>query len=454
MKKWTIQKKWTVSSAISIFLSFLVMCIILYFSLQAWLLNAERNTAQNTLNEVVMFFESRGPIISLQDIQGNKTLLNQLLNQEQSVRILNSDGIEILRINDASPFASFQKSEEFVRGKINGQAFYTKTSPIDFGLFTGYVEISHSLEDFEELMDYMFISMTVFALVALFVSAFIGYSLSSFLLKPLQDLRDEMVEAKEHKFLKRVHFDDVPSDEIGEILVLYKELMEQVSETITRQDEFIHNVSHELRTPIQVVEGHLALLNRWGKSDPAVLDESLDISLEEVKRMKTLIEEMLKLAKNEQIDYTVQTSVKEVVDELIKLYKTLAPNTTISYEEDTAVVVAVPKTVLIQIVSNLIDNSIKYNDKEPLISIKSLKLPGEAHISIADNGIGIPEPLLDKIFDRFFTVEEARTKAKGGSGLGLSIVQRLVHAYKGNICVSSSGNGTKFDIKFPNLTIE
>ena len=100
-------------------------------------------------------------------------------------------------------------------------------------------------------------------------------------------------------FQKKINFQYTNNDEIGELLTIYKQLMNEVSETITKQDEFIHNVSHELRTPIQVVEGHLSLLNRWGKNDKTVLEESLEISLSEIQKMKKMIEEMLKLAKRE-----------------------------------------------------------------------------------------------------------------------------------------------------------
>ena len=108
-----------------------------------------------------------------------------------------------------------------------------------------------------------------------------------------------MQEANQYKFSKEITFQYTNNDEIGELLTIYKQLMNEVSETITKQDEFIHNVSHELRTPIQVVEGHLSLLNRWGKNDKTVLEESLEISLSEIQKMKKMIEEMLKLAKRE-----------------------------------------------------------------------------------------------------------------------------------------------------------
>ena len=208
MKKWTLQRKWTYASAISIFLSFLMMCIILYFSLFNWLQISEEKTAQNTLDEVTHFFQSNGPIISIQDIQKNRTLLNQLVNQQQSIRVLNNDGIEILRINDASDFPkSFTlQTEEFVREEINGHIIFHKVEELDFGLFKGYVQISHSLDSFSQLMNYILIAMGIFALIALVLSALVGYMLSSVLLKPIKELRDEMQLAKQTKFSKSVQF--------------------------------------------------------------------------------------------------------------------------------------------------------------------------------------------------------------------------------------------------------
>ncbi|WP_277584353.1 HAMP domain-containing sensor histidine kinase [Psychrobacillus antarcticus] len=456
-KHWTLQQKWTYASAISIFFSFLMMCIILYFSLFNWLQISEEKIAQNTLDEVTHFFKSNGPIISIQDIQKNRPLLNQLVNQKQSVRVLNEDGIEILRINDASDFPkSFPlQTEEFVREEIDGQIVFHKGSEIDFGLFKGYVQISHSLESFSQLMNYILIAMCIFALIALVLSALIAYTLSTVLLRPIKELRDEMQFAKQTKFSKSVSFEYDNEDEIGELLKIYKELMGEVSKTITRQDEFIQNVSHELRTPVQVVEGHLSLLNRWGKEDRSILDESLEISLLEIQKMKLLIEEMLKLAKNEHDDWMEVTSVVTVLQQLQQSYVHLSPETTIEILGDEQVKVLIPPTALEQILRNLIENAIKYNDKRPYIKVTVVNKLEQVQITVKDNGVGIPESLLPKIFERFFIVDEARTKNKGGSGLGLSIVNSLVTEYGGTISVTSEqDNGSNFYIIFPKFTSE
>ena len=457
IKKWTLQRKWTYASAISIFLSFLMMCIILYFSLFNWLQISEKKIAQNTLDEVTHFFQSNGPIISILDIQENRTLLNQLVNQKQSVRVLNTDGIEILRINDASDFPkSFPlQTKEFVREEVDGNVIFHKVEEIDFGLFKGYVQISHSLESFSQLMRYILLAMAIFAIIALVLSALIGFTLSSVLLRPIKELRDEMQLAKQTKFSKTIRFEYDQEDEIGELLKIYRELMDEVSKTITRQDEFIHNVSHELRTPVQVVEGHLSLLNRWGKEDRAILDESLDISLSEIQKMKLLIEEMLKLAKNEHNPKREATSVIYVLQQLQQNYLHLSPHTIIEFKGEPQIKVPVPPTALEQILRNLIENAIKYNDKQPYIKATVISKTDSVQITVEDNGVGINESVLPKIFERFFVVDEARTKNRGGSGLGLSIVKSLVKEYGGAISVTSEeGEWTKFYILFPKFTTE
>lgn len=457
IRQWTLQRKWTYASAISIFLSFLMMCIILYFSLFNWLQISEKKIAQNTLDEVSHFFISNGPIISIQDIQKNRTLLNQLVNQKQSVRILNDDGIEILRINDASEFpetTTFQ-TEEFVREEIDGKLVFHKVAEIDFGLFKGYVQISHSLESFSQLMNYILIAMGIFTIIALVLSALIAFVLSSILLKPIKELRDEMQLAKQTKFTQKVSFQYDNEDEIGELLKIYKELMDEVSKTITRQDEFIQNVSHELRTPVQVVEGHLSLLNRWGKEDRSILDDSLEISLSEIQKMKLLIEEMLKLAKNEHNNMKEATSVTNILQQLQQSYLHLSTGTTIEILGDEQIKVPVPPTALEQILRNLIENAIKYNDNQPYIKVIVVNYIDQVQITVEDNGVGIKDSLLPKIFERFFIVDEARTKRNGGSGLGLSITKSLIIEYGGTISVESEkGKGTKFYILFPKLTSE
>ena len=416
------------------------------------MLISEKKIAQNTLNEVVVFLESKGPLVTIQDISRNRPLLTQIVNQKQSVRIVNKDGIEVLRINDASKFPSFseQEADDFRRTQIDGQKVMYKMEEVNFGTFSGYVEISHSLDDFSQLMNYILIAMAIFALISLLLSALIGYVLSSVLLKPLKELRNEMQRAKQLKFSKEVTFEYTSNDEIGELLTIYKQLMFEVAETIKRQDEFIHNISHELRTPIQVVEGHLSLLNRWGKEDKAVLNESLHISLEEIRKMKTLMEEMLKLARREQSQEANETNILDTVLQVQQAYHTLAPNAQIKHTIDQAFNVQIPPTALQQILRNLIENSIKYNEHDPIIDITATKHEENIRLRINDNGIGIPEDQLFKVFDRFFTVDASRTKSKGGSGLGLSIVNMLVKEYKGRIEVKSElGKGTSFSIYLP-----
>lgn len=170
--------------------------------------------------------------------------------------------------------------------------------------------------------------------------------------------------------------------------------------------------------------------------------------------MKVLIEEMLKLAKNEQTFENTNTRLLSVVKELEQQLEVLSPTSSIVYRGNENISVNIPSTTLEQILRNLMENAIKYNENDPKIIIEAWEDTSKVVITVSDNGIGIKKESLSKIFDRFYTADEARSKNKGGSGLGLSIVQRLVVAYKGSINVESNQNGTKFSIYFPKFTSE
>src|SRR5690606_36863918 len=94
-----------------------------------------------------------------------------------------------------------------------------------------------------------------------------------------------------------IHFTYHVDDEIGDLIKIYRSMMEELQTSFIRQQQFVSDASHELRTPIQAIEGHLSLIMRWGKDDPKVLDESLNTALDEVKRMKKMIQELLDLAR-------------------------------------------------------------------------------------------------------------------------------------------------------------
>src|SRR5699024_8375056 len=121
----------------------------------------------------------------------------------------------------------------------------------------------------------------------------------------------------------------------------YNDMVDLMQKNITNQREFVEDVSHELRTPVAIVEGHLKMLDRWGKEDPQILEESIDASLTETKRMKTLVKEMLDLSRTKEIDVyykNERTNIIELLKQLVTHFKMLYPDFQFIVEDRKSVV--------------------------------------------------------------------------------------------------------------------
>jgi len=451
----SLKKKWAISSAAVIFLSFAVMSIILYVALKGWLYEQEKQEVQRTMSDLTGFFESQGPFLTVNDIQSNKGLMTSIINKDQTVRLMNVDGIELLQINHTSTFPDFDEIEL----PVEGNSLFTEDSTtisaignVQLGHFHGYIQLEHPLKAFHSIMTYMLTAMVLLSICSLLLSGWIGYLLATFLLKPLQDLKMTMDDVAAHGFNKDLSITYYAKDEIGELIQVYESMMEKLKSSFDQQQQFMADASHELRTPIQVVEGHLSLLNRWGKNDPLILEESLATSLQEVHQMKTLIDEMLELARGEQMKELAPTNIvvqtEKVIDELAHVF----PFARIVHQVPVLdeIKVRISSNAYQQIIRNIVTNAIRYSKDTVDVIISYEQMDRHVIIHIKDQGIGISEQHISKIFDRFYRVDTARSRDLGGSGLGLSIVKMLVENANGSIKVRSrEGNGSIFSITLP-----
>lgn len=457
-KNKSLKTKWALTSAFVIFVSFAILCSVLYWSIHTWLLSEQEQSVYRTMDDLTVFFESQGSGITIDDIRSNKGLMNSIVDKDQTVRILNKDGIEILRINDTvskiPDVSNNVPPEGYVvdKQKIDGIDSFVATGKLQIGIFQGYIQLTHPLTAFDSLMNYLLMAMLILGIGALVLSAYIGYALANVLLKPLNNLRMEMTTVAEEGFQAPIHMEYDQDDEIGDLLRVYRKMMGELEQSFHTQQQFISDASHELRTPIQVVEGHLSLIKRWGRDEPEVLNESLDTSLAEIKRMKSLIEEMLELARGQAKDHDEKCNIKTITFEIVQEQIALHPDVEIVVHDDnlTEYCARISSNAYGQILRNLLQNAIRYSDKKAHIQIYLTNNLKNCKIEVEDNGIGIAEKDVPHIFERFYRVDEARSRDEGGTGLGLSIVKMLVNKYGGNITVSSKlGTGTKFKVILP-----
>ena len=224
-----------------------------------------------------------------------------------------------------------------------------------------------------------------------------------------------------------------------------------IQESLEKQKAFVENASHELRTPLAVIQNRLEVLFR--KPESTILDNSENIasSLDEVRNMRLLTTNLLNLARRDDgIKPEIETLEPAFFDTVFTNYAMIAEENEKGFTAQNQVSrpIQTDKTLLKQLMTILFDNAIKYTEDDGHVTFTVRTNDRQLYISVADNGPGISDSDKKKIFDRFYRVDKARTRQKGGFGLGLSLAQQIVLALKGTIVVKDNQpKGTIFEVK-------
>jgi two-component system, OmpR family, phosphate regulon sensor histidine kinase PhoR len=251
--------------------------------------------------------------------------------------------------------------------------------------------------------------------------------------------------------LFEIHAAPLPSG--GALAVLHD--VTSVEEAHKSRREFVANVSHELRTPLTSIQGYIETLIEDPDAKPETAREFLGIVLKNATRMNRLTEDLLALASVESPDYKLAMQPARanvllndaiaalggiVVDSGVKLQSTGAPNLAVMADPD----------ALNQVFGNLIENALKYAKEGGRIRVGARALENEVEFTVQDFGPGIASEHLERIFERFYRVDKARSRESGGTGLGLAIVKHIVQAHGGRIWAESElGKGVAFHFTLP-----
>ena len=288
--------------------------------------------------------------------------------------------------------------------------------------------------------------------IEVILSFVLASSLSRRIVEPLNELNlDSPLENADH-------------EAYTEILPLLRRLddqhkqlakdREELEKTSLIRQEFTANASHELKTPLHVISGYAELL----ESGMVPTEESRRLFAGKIRtesqRMSKLVEDIIDLS---QLDVGGVGMTREntdlyriAVNAVESLESTAAgAGVTLSVSGESAIIYGVP-LVLYSIIYNLCSNAIHYSDRGDSALVTVLDFPDHALLTVSDNGIGIPEEDLDRIFERFYRVDKSHSKEVGGTGLGLSIVKHAAKVHDAEISVKSKlGKGSVFTVKFP-----
>ena len=239
----------------------------------------------------------------------------------------------------------------------------------------------------------------------------------------------------------------------GTVLVFHD--LTRIQELENMRKEFVANVSHELRTPLSLIKGFVETLLAGAKDDPDACIRFLQIIEKHANRLTFLIEDLLSLSQLEsgKAAFNFQTAqlrpiVDEIIDDLsssiqqrqITLLNQIAPDIAANIDNDR----------MQQVFFNLVDNAIKYGKNGGVIQIGASQDGSNIKVWVQDNGPGIPPDSVERIFERFYRMDRARSRDQGGTGLGLAIVKHIVLAHRGKVWVESKqGDGAKFVFILP-----
>ncbi len=245
-------------------------------------------------------------------------------------------------------------------------------------------------------------------------------------------------------------------DELALLARTMNEMLARLQAAFDREEAFVADASHELRTPLAVIEGRANLLLRWGKDDPAVLQESLEAIARETGGMKRLIGNLLVLARgSDDVGLSLASvDLAALVKEVCEAGQVIAaqPGGAVAVElgELQPVTIRGDRDRLRQALLILIDNGITYNRPGGTVTLALRSVDGQAELSVEDTGLGIAPQDLPRIFDRFFRADRARSREYGGTGLGLSIARLIARAHGGDIDARSGvGHGSTFTLRLP-----
>ena len=229
------------------------------------------------------------------------------------------------------------------------------------------------------------------------------------------------------------------------------DLLARMHAAYRQQAQFVSDASHELRTPIAVIQGYAGMLDRWGKEDPQVLEESIAAIKTESEHMKTLVEQLLFLARGDNGRQPLNPEpmdLSAMIAEVLEEYRMIDTDHVWKQGRLDAAPVTADPALIKQAARVLIDNAKRYTPQGGPIRLSASCDGGQAWFEVQDNGIGITAEDVPHIFDRFFQADPARQR--GGTGLGLSIAQWIVERHSGCFEVTSRpGLGTRIRVLLP-----
>ncbi|MFC4355185.1 sensor histidine kinase [Chryseomicrobium palamuruense] len=407
--------------------------------------NAYSNAANPLRNDIQQIAAA---LTSVQEERDIPTILRAYIPENGAIRVVENNQL-LFSIDTVDRLHNYEvaipPSKPFIQSEWNNQTVLSVATEALIG--TGQIvqiqlhQTQQELDDTLTLLMRTFLFVTIAGILLLFTSNFI---LGRQITAPIEKLISQMRANRQHAAYQEIDVDAEMRDETAQLSREFNAMMRQLEENYRKQEQFVSNASHELKTPLTIIESYANLLKRRGVEDPAVTQEAINAITSETDRMKKLLEQFLELARSTQpVDVDlVWMDLSPIVRQVAMQMERITERT---------VLLSIPEILqkqmepsrFRQLLTLLLDNAIKYSEKDVRIEMDS------SAIRIHDQGQGIPEDALPHVFDRFYRVDEARSRVAGGSGIGLALAKELAGQVNMDLTLRSEvGLGTTAILTF------
>lgn len=463
-------------------LRIILMIILVLFGMLPTLIVCsivQKSSVTGQIDNMIVDIQNNSLIMATQLSKGDyflstdKSLLNSQLVQMANfyngrIQVINSEYV-IVEDTYVIDEAKYNISELVMKCMAGNKSVYSRAdwnidvaqpiiSQSDEKTVTGVLLFSVEATDIASISNQLAVVIDIIQIIIFIIIVVLSYFISDLLTRPLIKLVNKFKEAargniQEDIVVSTYKETQAISDSYNKMLARLKTLDES-------RQQFVSNVSHELKTPITSIKVLADSLNMQEDVPVELYKEfMLDIS-KEIERENMIIEDLLSLVKLDKTTNSLNISETKINDMLEALLKQLTPiaavkNVELVLESFRPVLAEVDEMKLTLAFSNLIENAIKYNREGGWVKVTLNADHKYFYVKVEDNGIGIPDEDQEKIFDRFYRVDKARSRESGGTGLGLAITQSIVFTHKGAIKLYSKlDEGTTFTVRIPLIYIE
>ena len=320
-----------------------------------------------------------------------------------------------------------------------------------------FLRLSMPLEDYQARINNLRFNIYLAGFIVLLLIAGVSAVVSRRVARPMVEIAQSIERIRSGNLNE--HLSILSSDEIGQVAKAVNELVDKLRSDIVELEklqrvrtEFLANVSHELRTPIFAIQGMLETLLNGAINDSTVNRSFLEKAQANATRLDALLRDLINISQIESGDMKLSFRyfrLNEFLETIAKDYQPIAEQrkVTLTLELGTGADIEVfgDRDRLQQVLSNLIENAIRYNNAGGNVVVATERKDGFARVSVRDTGVGIPQVHLARIFERFYRVDKDRSREVGGTGLGLAIVKHIVEAHGSKVEVESEeGIGSTF----------